>query len=96
MSLATVMLGQDLLSTSSGVLELLRSKSLTRDSYDSGDWFNRVDYAMQDNNFNVGMPRISDDGSNYEVISRVKDMVATRRSGAEADDRILPRADRAA
>lgn len=75
-SLATVMLGQGIAFDQQGS-ELLRSKSFTRDSYDSGDWFNRVDYAMQDNNFNVGMPRISDDGSNYEVISRVKEMVAT-------------------
>lgn len=75
-SLATVMLGQGIAFDQQGS-ELLRSKSFTRDSYDSGDWFNRVDYAMQDNNFNVGMPRISDDGSNYDVISRVKEMVAT-------------------
>ena len=70
------MLGQGIAFDQQGS-ELLRSKSFTRDSYDSGDWFNRVDYAMQDNNFNVGMPRISDDGSNYDVISRVKEMVAT-------------------
>ena len=74
-SLATVMLGQGIAFDQQGS-ELLRSKSFTRDSYDSGDWFNRVDYSLQDNNYNVGMPRISDDGSNYDVISRVKDMVA--------------------
>ena len=75
-SLATVMLGQGIAFDQQGS-ELLRSKSFTRDSYDSGDWFNRVDYSLQDNNYNVGMPRISDDGSNYEVITRVKEMVAT-------------------
>ena len=75
-SLATVMLGQGIAFDQQGS-ELLRSKSFTRDSYDSGDWFNRVDYAMQDNNFNVGMPRSSDDGDNYDLISRVKEMVAT-------------------
>lgn len=26
--------------------EILRSKSLDRDSYSSGDWFNRVDWSM--------------------------------------------------
>ncbi|WP_163416143.1 alpha-1,6-glucosidase domain-containing protein, partial [Escherichia coli] len=30
-----------------------------------------------DNNYNVGMPRSSDDGSNYDIIARVKDAVAT-------------------
>jgi pullulanase len=31
--------------------DLLRSKSLDRDSYNSGDWFNRVDWTGGDNNF---------------------------------------------
>ncbi|ENY6047337.1 pullulanase-type alpha-1,6-glucosidase [Klebsiella pneumoniae] len=75
-SLATVMLGQGIAFDQQGS-ELLRSKSFTRDSYDSGDWFNRVDYSLQDNNYNVGMPRSSDDGSNYDIIARVKDAVAT-------------------
>jgi len=33
--------------------DLLRSKSLDRDSYSSGDWFNRLDWSGQDNNFGV-------------------------------------------
>ncbi|MEB3274074.1 MAG: pullulanase-type alpha-1,6-glucosidase [Prochlorothrix sp.] len=36
--------------------DMLRSKSLDRNSYDSGDWFNRVDFSYQDNNFGVGLP----------------------------------------
>jgi pullulanase/glycogen debranching enzyme len=36
--------------------ELLRSKSLDRNSYDSGDWFNRLDYTYQTNNWGVGLP----------------------------------------
>ncbi|TQI80016.1 pullulanase-type alpha-1,6-glucosidase [Serratia fonticola] len=75
-SLATTLLGQGLAFDQQGS-ELLRSKSFTRDSYDAGDWFNRVDYSYQDNNFNVGMPRISDDGDNYALIASVKDAVAT-------------------
>ncbi|CAI1520454.1 pullulanase-type alpha-1,6-glucosidase [Serratia fonticola] len=75
-SLATTLLGQGLAFDQQGS-ELLRSKSFTRDSFDAGDWFNRVDYSYQDNNFNVGMPRISDDGDNYSLITSVKDAVAT-------------------
>lgn len=45
-SLATVMLGQGIAFDQQGS-ELLRSKSFTRDSYDSGDWFNRVDYSCR-------------------------------------------------
>lgn len=33
--------------------DLLRSKSLDRDSYNSGDHFNRVDWSGGDNNFGV-------------------------------------------
>ena len=36
--------------------DLLRSKSLTHNSYNSGDWFNHVDFTKQDNNWNVGLP----------------------------------------
>jgi pullulanase/glycogen debranching enzyme len=35
---------------------MLRSKSLDRDSYDSGDWFNKLDFSYQTNNFGVGLP----------------------------------------
>jgi pullulanase len=36
--------------------EILRSKSLDSNSYDSGDWFNLLDYSYQTNNFGVGLP----------------------------------------
>ena len=36
--------------------ELLRSKSLDRDSYDSGDWFNKIDWSAQSNNWGIGLP----------------------------------------
>ena len=36
--------------------DMLRSKSLDRDSYDSGDWFNRIDWTYETNNWGVGLP----------------------------------------
>ncbi len=36
--------------------DLLRSKSFDRNSYNSGDWFNRLDWTYQTNNFAVGLP----------------------------------------
>lgn len=69
-SLATAMLGQGIPFTHAGV-ELLRSKSMERDSYDSGDWYNRVDYSLADNNFNKGLPRKDKDGDNYPLIEQV-------------------------
>ncbi|MEZ4658407.1 MAG: pullulanase-type alpha-1,6-glucosidase [Caldilineaceae bacterium] len=37
-------------------VEMLRSKSLERDSYNSGDWFNRLYFDYSANNFGVGLP----------------------------------------
>lgn len=36
--------------------DILRSKSLDRNSYDSGDWFNRLDWTLSHNNWGVGLP----------------------------------------
>ena len=36
--------------------DMLRSKSMDRDSYDSGDWFNRLDWTYQTNNWGIGLP----------------------------------------
>ncbi len=41
-------------------IDHLRSKSLDRNSYDSGDWFNRVHYDGNSNNWNVGLPMAQD------------------------------------
>jgi pullulanase/glycogen debranching enzyme len=48
--------------------DTLRSKSLDRNSYDSGDWFNRLDWSYQDNNFGVGLPVQSQNGSDWPVL----------------------------
>jgi pullulanase len=36
--------------------ELLRTKSMDTDSYDSGDWFNRIDFSMVTNHWGMGLP----------------------------------------
>ncbi len=36
--------------------EMLRSKSLDRNSYNSGDWWNALDFTYQTNNWAVGLP----------------------------------------
>ncbi|CAM2976792.1 pullulanase-type alpha-1,6-glucosidase [Actinomyces slackii] len=53
--LATVALGQSPSFWAAGA-ELLRSKSLDRDSYDSGDHFNAIDFTGQGNGFGRGLP----------------------------------------
>ena len=49
-------------------MELLRSKSMDRNSYDSGDWFNRLDFTGQANNWGVGLPPKADNGDNWPLI----------------------------
>ncbi|WP_043564238.1 pullulanase-type alpha-1,6-glucosidase [Actinomyces israelii] len=53
--LATVTLGQSPAFWCAGT-ELLRSKSLDRNSYNSGDWFNAIDFSGQHNGFGRGLP----------------------------------------
>ncbi|MFL6696007.1 MAG: alpha-1,6-glucosidase domain-containing protein, partial [Vitreoscilla sp.] len=37
-------------------VDLLRSKSFDKNSFDSGDWFNRLDWTATDNGFGAGLP----------------------------------------
>jgi pullulanase len=49
--------------------ELLRSKSLDRNSYNSGDWFNQVDWTYQSNNWGVGLPPYDDNKDNWPIFA---------------------------
>jgi len=51
--------------------EFMRSKSYLRDSYDYGDWFNRVDFSKQNNYYNVGLPPADKDQDNWPLIKAV-------------------------
>jgi len=65
--------------------ELLRSKSFLRDSYDYGDWFNKVDFTMQDNNYNVGLPPADKDQANWSLIKKIIDRNQGRDHVSSAD-----------
>jgi pullulanase len=45
--------------------DLLRSKSLDRNSYDSGDWFNKLDFTFGSDNWGAGLP--PDSESNWPI-----------------------------
>ncbi len=45
--------------------DLLRSKSLDDNSYDSGDWFNALDWTYKSNNWGIGLP--IEGSSNWEI-----------------------------
>ena len=48
--------------------EMLRSKSLDHNSYNSGDWFNRLDFTYATNNFGVGLPQKADNGDRWAIV----------------------------
>ncbi|KXI30872.1 alpha-1,6-glucosidase domain-containing protein [Paraglaciecola hydrolytica] len=48
--------------------DFLRSKSMDRNSYDSGDWFSYVDFTMATNNWNVGLPLKQDNEARWAEI----------------------------
>lgn len=48
--------------------DMLRSKDMDRDSYNSGDWFNRLDFTMQSNNWGVGLPVADKNESQWPVM----------------------------
>ena len=45
--------------------EILRNKSLDRNSYDSGDWFNKLDYSYQTNGFRRRLPPKTDNEAKW-------------------------------
>ena len=48
--------------------DILRSKSLDRNSFESGDWFNRLDWSYQDNYYGTGLPPAADNGKDYDLL----------------------------
>nr|WP_206327530.1 pullulanase-type alpha-1,6-glucosidase [Streptomyces sp. S3(2020)] len=65
LAMATATLSQGPSLSQAGT-DLLRSKSLDRNSYDSGDWFNAVHWSCQDGNgFGRGLPMAADNESKW-------------------------------
>ena len=70
LALATTAFSQGIAYWHAGV-ELLRSKSLDRNSFDSGDWFNRLDWSARDNFFGSGLPPRGDNGAMWPLLKPV-------------------------
>ncbi len=68
-------LGLSIVSLSQGVpffqagSDMLRSKSLDRNSYNSGDWFNRLDFSYQTNFWGAGLPPAADNQDNWPLMA---------------------------
>jgi pullulanase len=68
------MLGVAITALSQGVayfhagIDVLRSKSMDRNSFDSGDWFNRLDWTYQTNYFGTGLPPRADNADSWPLM----------------------------
>lgn len=68
-------MGQSLVGLAQGIpffqmgSDILRSKSLDRNTYDSGDWFNRVDWTYTTNYFGSGLPPAWDNQSRWDIMA---------------------------
>ncbi|MGQ0841332.1 pullulanase-type alpha-1,6-glucosidase [Actinokineospora sp.] len=63
--------------------EFLRSKSLDRNSYDSGDWFNRYDPSLRDNGFGRGLPPAADNRAKWPFMGPVLATPTIKPSAAD-------------
>ncbi|TMU97484.1 pullulanase-type alpha-1,6-glucosidase [Streptomyces sp. DASNCL29] len=64
--------------------DLLRSKSLDRNSFDSGDWFNAIHWACEDGNgFGRGLPPAADNESKWPYAKPLLTNPAVRPGCAE-------------
>ncbi|MGO3085757.1 alpha-1,6-glucosidase domain-containing protein, partial [Ancrocorticia populi] len=68
LSLATATLGQSPSFWHAGT-DMLRSKSLDRDSYNSGDHFNAIDWTMQTNGYANGLPMKGVNGEKWPLMT---------------------------
>jgi pullulanase len=83
------MLGAAIVAFSQGVayfhagIDTLRSKSMDRNSFDSGDWFNRLDWRYRNNHFGSGLPPQRD---NLEQWPLLKTLLTNARIAARPEN----------
>ena len=64
-------------------IDTLRSKSMDRNSYNSGDWFNRLDWTYTDNYFGIGLPPKEDNSANWSLIKPLLANAAIKPTATE-------------
>jgi pullulanase-type alpha-1,6-glucosidase len=82
LSLATTALSQTPSFWHAGA-DLLRSKSLDRNSYDSGDWFNTLSWTGADNGFGHGLPPKPDNEAKWDFMRPLLADPALKPSAAQ-------------
>ena len=81
-ALDTILLGQGVPFLHMGD-DLLRSKSEDKNSYDSGDWFNQVDWTGAGNAWKIGLPQAGDNQANWPFTVAVFDLAPTAAGPAD-------------
>ncbi|MFK7601957.1 pullulanase-type alpha-1,6-glucosidase [Deinococcus sp. SM5_A1] len=77
-----ILLGQGLPFSTSGD-DLLRSKSFDTDSYNSGDWFNTIDWTGKTNGFGRGLPLAEKNADNWNLYRPILGNAALKPSPAD-------------
>jgi pullulanase len=67
MGMSLVMLGQGIPFFQAGD-DLLRSKDMDQNSYNSGDWFNKIDWSGKTANWGIGLPIASQNQGQWGII----------------------------
>lgn len=49
--------------------DMLRSKDMDQNSYDSGDWFNKIDWSGQTANWGIGLPIASQNSGQWSIMT---------------------------
>ena len=49
--------------------DMLRSKDMDQNSYDSGDWFNKIDWTGQTANWGIGLPIASQNSGQWPIMT---------------------------
>lgn len=79
---SVVLLGQGLPFSYAGD-DILRSKSFDTDSYNSGDWFNTIDWTGQSNGFGKGLPPAEKNSGNWDLYKGILGNAAQKPTPAD-------------
>jgi pullulanase len=65
--------------------DLLRSKDMDQNSYDSGDWFNKIDWSGQGDNWGIGLPIASQNSGQWSFEQPLLANAALKPTPAEIE-----------
>jgi pullulanase-type alpha-1,6-glucosidase len=91
---ALVLLGQGVPFIHAGQ-EFLRSKSMDRNSFNSGDWYNAIDWSFARGNWGRGLPPAEENGTHWPLMGELlrdtalAPSAADRRAALEEFERLL-------